>query len=209
MDNTATWQLIHDERARLYDDVKGLTPEQWSSPSLCEGWTVLHATAHVVAGAQQTTGAFVRKFVSSGFRFDALIDRDLRRHHGRGVEGVLEGLRRSSSQTDKPPTPVVTMLGEIVVHGEDIRRPLAISCAVSPVALGACLDLYATMGFPLWSKKNVEGLTLQATDLDWTHGSGPMVSGPGMSLLLTMVGRRAGLDDLSGDGIAELRRRIS
>ena len=51
------------------------------------------------------------------------------------------------------------------------------------------------------------GLTLRATDTDLTVGSGPVVEGPAMSLLLAATGRRAALGELSGPGVAELAKR--
>lgn len=43
---------------------------------------------------------------------------------------------------------------------------------------------------------------------DWSTGSGPVVKGPLLSLLIAMTGRTAHLDELAGDGLAELRSRI-
>jgi hypothetical protein len=48
---------------------------------------------------------------------------------------------------------------------------------------------------------------LRATDSEWTHGSGPAVSGPALALVMAMTGRPAALDDLSGDGVEILRQR--
>jgi hypothetical protein len=53
----------------------------------------------------------------------------------------------------------------------------------------------------------VAGLKLTATDVDWSTGDGPEVSGPAMSLILAMVGRAGALDDCAGSGVEELRRR--
>ena len=50
-------------------------------------------------------------------------------------------------------------------------------------------------------------MTLKATDADWTHGSGPLVEGPALSLLLAATGRKVALADLSGDGVEILRGR--
>jgi hypothetical protein len=49
--------------------------------------------------------------------------------------------------------------------------------------------------------------TLRATDADWSVGSGPVVSGPALSLVLALTGRPTALADLSGDGLAALRSR--
>lgn len=59
------------------------------------------------------------------------------------------------------------------------------------------------------AKRRAEGLTLRATDLDWKAGSGPEVARPLASIILAITGRRAGLDDLSGDGVASLRGRVT
>ena len=50
-------------------------------------------------------------------------------------------------------------------------------------------------------------LTLRATDADWSHGTGPEVKGPILSLVMAMTGRKAADDDLAGDGVATLRSR--
>ena len=60
----------------------------------------------------------------------------------------------------------------------------------------------------LTAKKNANGLKLVATDMDWTPGEGPEVSGPGEALLMAIVGRPQALDELDGHGLATLRRRV-
>jgi hypothetical protein len=57
------------------------------------------------------------------------------------------------------------------------------------------------------SKTRIAGLTLRATDTQWSTGGGPEVSGPVLSLALAMTGRSAALADLSGDGLATLQAR--
>jgi hypothetical protein len=59
------------------------------------------------------------------------------------------------------------------------------------------------------SKNRVAGLTLRASDADWSHGTGPEVSGPILSLVMAMTGRKAAIDDLSGEGVATLRSRAT
>ena len=54
----------------------------------------------------------------------------------------------------------------------------------------------------------VDGLNFSTTDTAWSGGDGPEVSGPAASLILALTARRAGLEGLSGDGVAELARRI-
>jgi hypothetical protein len=69
------------------------------------------------------------------------------------------------------------------------------------------IDFYSGSNVLIGGKRRVEGLTLRATDADWSHGSGPVVEGPAMSLLMATAGRGVALDDLSGEGLATLRAR--
>lgn len=69
-------------------------------------------------------------------------------------------------------------------------------------------DFYKKSNLLIGGKKRVTGLTLRATDIDWATGSGPEVTGPAASLVIGIAGRKAALDDLSGEGLATLRTRF-
>jgi uncharacterized protein (TIGR03083 family) len=207
-DTTATWKLTHSERAALADTLDDLTSEQWSAPSLCAGWSIQQAAGHVVAGAEQTGSSFLKGMVTSGFRFNTFMDRDAHRLGALPPKEIIERLRARTTTTNRPPAPVETMLGEIVVHSEDIRRPLGLHGETPTDAIVGALDLFKNANFAIGAKRRIAGLRLVATDADWSHGAGPEVSGPALSLVLAMTGRAAGLDGLTGDGIAILRTRL-
>lgn len=207
-DNAATWAMIHAERKALAATIEELTTEQWDSPSLCAGWTVGLLAAHVLAGAEQTPGRFLGGMVTTGFRFNALMERDARSRAQLSRQQIVDRLRQRTTTTNHPPAPVMAMLGEVVVHGEDIRRPAGLPGTVADDAANACLQMYTKASFPVGGKKRIGGLRLVATDTGWSYGAGAEVSGPALSLLLAMTGRPAGLDDLSGDGAAELGQRV-
>jgi uncharacterized protein (TIGR03083 family) len=185
-----------------------LTPAQWSRPSLCAGWSVQVAAGHIVAGAEQTSAGFAKGMATNLFRFNTMMDRVARQLGALPPSEIVERLRARTSTTNHPPAPVMAMLGEIVVHGEDIRRPLALDSDANPEAVVACLDMFSKTGFPVGAKKRVDGLRLVADDLGWSHGAGPEVSGPGLSLVLAMTGRHVGLDGLVGGGVTSLRSRM-
>ena len=65
----------------------------------------------------------------------------------------------------------------------------------------AALEVMPGLGGFVGAKKRVAGLRLVATDVDWSHGSGPEVSGPGEAILLAASGRPAGLAELDGAGV--------
>jgi uncharacterized protein (TIGR03083 family) len=106
-----------------------------------------------------------------------------------------------------PPGPVDTVLGETVIHAEDIRRPLGIRHDYPTDDLVRVADFFKGSNLIIGTKRRVAGLTLQATDTDWSHGTGPTVSGPMLSLVMAMTGRKAVLPDLTGDGVATLQQR--
>ena len=208
MDDNQTWALIHAERAATADLLAGLTPEQWEASSLCGTWTVRMAAAHIVTGAEQTKGNFAKRMLANAFNFNKMIDRDARKVAEQPTDELVGRIRARTSTTNGPPAPVVTMLGEVVVHTEDIRRPLGLAGGPSPDATVACLEMYKKATFPIGSKARIEGLRLTSTDVDWTFGDGPEVRGPAMSLMLAITGRAAGMGGLEGDGVETLRSRL-
>jgi uncharacterized protein (TIGR03083 family) len=207
--NDETWQLIHSERAALADTLDTLSEDQWAAPSLCDGWTVKITAAHILAGAEQTGPGFFTGMITSGFRFNAMMDRDARRIGTLEHREIVARLRKRTTTTNHPPAPVKAMLGEVVVHGADICQPLGLPTQSATEATVACLDMYKNATFPVGGKKQVAGVRMIATDTDWSHGVGPEISGPAASLLLVMTGRDAGLESVSGEGVALMRTRMS
>ncbi|MEY2583071.1 MAG: hypothetical protein QOE09_2920 [Ilumatobacteraceae bacterium] len=209
MDDAATWKLIHHERAAMADTLSTLTTAQWTAPSLCGGWSVRETAAHIVLGSEQTAPHFLARMAASGFRFNHMMDRDARSTGLRPTDELIARLRARVTTTNHPPAPVKTMLGEIVVHGDDIRRPLGLTSDTGTDAIAACLEMYKTASFPMGTKKRIDGLRMVATDVGWSHGTGPEVSGPGLAMLMAMTGRAGGLEELSGEGLPTLRRRMT
>jgi uncharacterized protein (TIGR03083 family) len=201
------WPVVHAERRALAEDLAGLTPEQWRTPSLCPGWTVHDVLAHMVATAKETPPAFFAGMVSSGFRMSRFTEKRIARERAGGPAATLAAFRAVETATSAPPGPKLSWLGEAMVHAEDIRRPLDIRHDYPLAAVTAVTEFYAGSNVLIGGKRRVAGLTLKATDTDWTHGSGPLVEGPAASLMLATTGRRAALEDLSGPGLETLRSR--
>ena len=207
MTTAETWDRIHTERSAMADTWEALTPEQWATASGCDGWSVRTTAGHILAAAEQTFPRFYREFIRAGFRFDVFADRAARRLAEVPTDQMVRRLRARTTTTNHPPAPVVVMLGEIVVHGEDIRRPLGITRDVPADTLVAVADNYVRTNVLLGAKRRVAGLGLRATDVGWTHGQGPEVAGPLLSMILAMSGRTDALRDLTGAGVAEMTGR--
>ena len=201
------WIHIHSERSDLADTLDGLTPPQWDTASWCEGWSVHETAGHVVAAAEQTFPNFYKELIGAGFRFNVFTARGVAHMAQVPPDELVRRLRERTTTTNHPPAPVMAMLGEIVVHGDDIRRPLGLSHGSPEPALLAVADSWKSSNLLIGAKRRIEGLRLLATDAEWCHGEGPEVSGPLQSLILAMTGREGSHHDLSGDGLGVLASR--
>ncbi|MCU1685224.1 MAG: hypothetical protein JWQ81_5963 [Amycolatopsis sp.] len=208
MSNHSPWPVIHRERAALADDLADLPSDSWSSPSLCPEWTVHQVLGHLVATAKMTPARFGAKFAGAGFRFDVMVDRGVAYETAATPEQTLEHFRGQANTSTAPPGPVDSWLGEIIVHGSDIRLALGIDHRFSDADVMRIADFYSKSNALIGSKSRVAGLTLRATDVEWTVGSGPEVTGPILELVMAMTGRSAVLPRLSGPGVDTLGARV-
>jgi uncharacterized protein (TIGR03083 family) len=207
MRSEETWKFIHGERSGMADTLGSLSSEQWSTLSWCQGWSVQDTAGHILAAAEQTPLNFYKELLMAGFRFHVFTDRAAKRLAGIGPDELVRRLRARTTTTNHPPAPVMAMLGEIVVHGEDIRRPLGLDHQSPEPALVAVADSWKNSNLLIGAKRRIAGLRLRATDTEWSHGDGPEVSGPLVSLILAMVGRKQVHPDLAGDGLVVLSNR--
>ncbi len=205
---TDLWTLVAVERGALADDVAALMPEQWASRSLCPDWTVRDIVAHLTAAASTSPGAFLGQFAKAGFNFDKYANDGRARRLGADTDATLAGFRAVQGSQTSPPGPKPTWLGEIVVHAEDIRRPLGIAHSYDPEAVRAVADFYKGSNTLIGAKNRIAGLALKATDQDWSNGTGPAVEGPLLSLVMAMTGRKAHVEDLTGEGVERLGTRF-
>jgi uncharacterized protein (TIGR03083 family) len=201
------WPLVHAERAALASDLADLTGEQWAAPSLCTGLTVREVLAHLTAGASLNPARWLAGVVRCRFDFDRQVAMRLAEQLGATPAETLERFRRVVTSTTKPPVPTLAMLGESIVHAEDIRLPLGIRHDYPITTLTRLAGYYQGSDLPVLSKRRSRGLRLAATDGPFTAGSGPLVSGTTLGLTMAMAGRTAYCGELQGDGAATLRDR--
>ncbi|MGW4021183.1 maleylpyruvate isomerase family mycothiol-dependent enzyme [Streptomyces sp. NPDC005009] len=204
---TGVWPLIRAERAALAADLAGLTDEQWATPSLCDGLTVREVLAHLTAGASLNTVRWLAGVIRCRFDFDKQVAVRLAEQLGATPDETLGRFRRVVPSTTKPPLPAIAMLGETIVHGEDIRRPLGIRRDHPIGVVTETAEYYRGTDLVVVAKGRVGGLRLVADDGPFATGSGPLVSGPTLALIMAMTGRAVYCDDLEGDGVELLRGR--
>jgi uncharacterized protein (TIGR03083 family) len=203
------WPLVHAERAALAHDLAGVTDENWQTPSLCAGLTVREVLAHITAGASLNPLRWMAGVIRCRFDFDRQVAMRLAEQLGATPAETLARFRRVVTSTTKPPLPVVAMLGEAIVHAEDIRGPLGIRRTYPVATLTRTAEYYLSSDLPVSTRSRATGLRLAATDGPFDAGSGPLVSGPILALVMAMAGRAAYCDELNGDGVASLRSRCA
>ena len=201
------WSVVATERGALADDLAELDDDAWETRSLCEKWTVRDAVAHMIATAEMTPPKFLGKMIRSGFNFQKMTAKEIADKRGASPAAELKHFRAVRDRRTAPPGPKTSWLGETIVHSEDVRRPLGIEHTYPMEAVVAVADFYKGSNVLIGSRDRIEGVTLRATDADWSYGFGPAAEGPMLSVLLAMTGRKAALDDLSGDGVTTLRQR--
>ncbi len=207
MNAAETWKYIHAERATMADTLSELSTEQWAAPSWCGQWTVRMTAAHILVAAEQTPGRFYLQLLQAGMRFDTYAERTAQALSALAPLDLVTRLRARTLTTNRPPAPAIAMLGEIVTHGGDIRMPLGLKHRPDDAALVAVADNYSRTNLLIHAKKRIAGLRLIATDADWSTGTGQEVTGPLLSIILAMSGRRQACPDLAGEGVTTLASR--
>ena len=200
--------LAEQERADLAALLRTLTPAQWAVRSLCPDWTVRDVALHIVSYDELTAPGLVATFLRGGLRVGSVNEVALARYRDLATDDIISLVERHQ----RPRGLTSGFKGGIAltdgtIHQQDIRRPLGLLREIPEHRLVPVLDF--SLGAPtLPSKRNSKGLRLRATDLSWSHGDGPEVTGPGEALLMAVAGRPDALDQLAGEGVSVLADRI-
>ena len=98
---------------------------------------------------------------------------------------------------------------DVLVHGQDIARPLQRERPTPPEHVVIALE-HALSSRWYGARKRFVNMKLQSTDIEWTTGTGPkLIVGPTMDLLLVATGRPTAIENLSGPGIDDLRNKLT
>jgi uncharacterized protein (TIGR03083 family) len=199
-----------DEMLDLAERLAVLDNEQWNSPSLCAQWRTRDVLAHVTAGAEGAfgVGPIFRGMLRHGFNYNRWVAADGQVRGQQDPAVVLKALRNAAANRKTPPggRPVRGLM-HVLIHGQDMCRPLGIKRDLPEAHLVPVADFVKDDVHIFGAKKRIAGLKLTATDMDWSHGNGPEVTGPAEALVMMMAGRLVALDDLSGEGKAALLTR--
>ncbi len=210
MDKAGVWRHIHAERAALATTLAALPEDDWSHDTLCAGWTVHDVAAHVIAtpqiGWSEVAGMSVRNL---GRGYNTMIFREVKRISARETRAsILADYERYAASTDRVPiTTTVEPLIDVLLHHQDIVRPLGMTRAMPPEAAAVAADRVRRLSFLMGTRRLLRSVRMVATDVDWTCGSGPTIEGPIQELLMLASGRQPDRSLLTGDGLAEVPTR--
>jgi uncharacterized protein (TIGR03083 family) len=198
------------ERLGLADDLADLTPDAWSTPSLCPGWTVHDVVAHLTLSTRQSVPWTLWRVARAGGDLErAFADMARERAAAFRPAELLVQLREMAGVDRRlAMSGELDPLNDLLVHSQDIAIPLGRRRDLPVERALPCLRHVWAAPF-VGAAKRFAGLRLRASDADWSAGEGPEVCGPVGALLLAANGRVAGLGACDGDGLATARGRFA
>ncbi|MDQ4051103.1 MAG: maleylpyruvate isomerase family mycothiol-dependent enzyme [Actinomycetota bacterium] len=209
MPDDAYWQLMAQQRHDLATFLEDLTPQQWDAPSLCSAWRVRDVAAHLALTPQVSRGRMFRAALRAGGNPHRVAAETAIRHASRPTEEILREIHEHAERRDLPwPLDGRNVLFDLLVHTQDMLRPLGVDRPMPTEAARMALDRVWEIGWPFRARRRLHGVGLRATDTDWTAGDGPEVAGRTEDLLLLATGRtEAATERLSGPGVGALVSR--
>ncbi|GGP91743.1 maleylpyruvate isomerase family mycothiol-dependent enzyme [Streptosporangium pseudovulgare] len=195
------------ERGEQAELLAALSPEQWDAPTLCEGWRVREVVAHTTMPFRASLGRTLLELVKARGDVNRMADRCARRDAAElPPERLLASLRDNVAHPWTPPGGGVGgALSHDVIHGLDITVGLGLDRRVPPERVAMVLAGMRPKNIAFFGT-DLTGVRLQATDIDWGHGTGTPLRGLAQDLLLVVCGRRLPPGRLTGEPAARFSR---
>lgn len=172
----------------LADLLASAPAETWDAPSLCEKWQVRHVVAHVTMPARLTPEQFGAEMAAAGGDFTVLSDTVAARDASLPLADQLDALRSPLLHAWQPPGGAAGALNHAVIHSLDVTVALDRPTVASGEAVVAVLDQLTAADGALFGV-DLTGVRLEATDTDWSWGSGNAVRADSGLLVALLSGR--------------------
>lgn len=205
--------LLWAESRDIASFLDDLDDADFDKDCLCDGWRVRDVVSHMIVGHTTPMLQMMRLLARYGFNvpkgslrgsivYGSAHSPDQLRAawHEVADEHVRVGISKRLSTEE--------LFVDHMIHHQDIRRPVGATRIIPEERLVAALDAMPALGGFVKSKQRMKGLRWTATDVDWTFGAGPEVTGPAEALVLLSSGRPAPIAETSGDGVSTLRTRL-
>lgn len=200
------WEITAKARSDFADLLDSLTEEQLNGNTLCENWTPMDVAGHLVSFVELGLPAMMFSMAKAGFNVDKAWKANAAKYKEMGRDKISATLREKAAKSAPIPTfSAGVSFTDVAVHTQDVRRGLGLEGSLDDRVLRESLDWATTHKQRKIhvDPKDIEGLRLEATDMDWSWGEGALVSGPAEAILLA-INRRDMSAELTGDGVAKL-----
>lgn len=195
--------VISAHRRALAAALDHLTPEQWRGESLCAGWTPAHVLAHQTMPFRISTEEFMAGLSRCGGDFTTFSDEVAAADSALSPADLVSSLRCNADTPWSPPGGgLVGALSHDVIHGLDICWPLGLEYDIPSRALALVLDSLTSQGSQSLFGFPLAGITVTATDLDWSAGAGAELCGRARDLVPLLAGRRIPRERFGGAGVS-------
>lgn len=175
---------------------------QWDTASLCEGWRVREVVAHMTMAARYPEEEFLAELRRYDFDFGRLSNEIASRDAGLPAGQLVADLRSETMQHWAPPGGGYRgALNHAVIHGLDITVPLGLPRPSPDETIRIALDDLTSGGVHERFGVSIAGHELQATDLDWSYGSGTPLRGTAGDLALVLCHRTLPPGRITGDAL--------
>ena len=201
MTNDADLQpAVAAEFQSLADLLDSATDAQWDTPSLCAEWRVREVIAHMTMAARYSDDQFMAELRRCEFDFGRLSNEIASRDAELPASELVANLRSDVMQHWTPPGGGYHgALNHVVIHGLDVTVPLGVPRRSPDDTIRIILDDLTEGDVHEHFSTCIEGRSLQATDLDWSYGSGPALRGRAEDLALMLCGRTVPAGRIEGD----------
>ncbi len=181
---------VATEYLALADQLDTLSDAAWDTPSLCEGWRVREVVAHMTMPVRYSTEQFMAELTECEGDFTRLSNRIASRDAELPTSTLVANLRDDTLHEWTPPGGSrLGALNHAVIHGLDATVPLGLKRGAPEESVRVVLDGLTAGGAHEYFGFDIEGAELQATDMDWSFGSGTPVRGSAADLALHICGR--------------------
>jgi uncharacterized protein (TIGR03083 family) len=200
IDDTTIQPAVAAEYLALADVLSSTSETAWNTPSLCEAWSVREVIAHLTMPARYDQDAFMAELRARNFDFGHLSNEIAARDAQLATEDLLANLRAEVLLHWVPPEGGHHgALNHVVIHGLDVTVPLRVHRLPPDETMQVVLDDLARGGVHAHFGTVITGRRLEATDLDWSYGSGPGLRGMAGDLALVLCGRTIPPGRLEGE----------
>lgn len=174
----------------LADVLASLPEPDWDTPSLCEGWRIREVVAHMTMPARYSEEDFMAELRECEFDFTRLSNLVASRDAVLPVGDLVGNLRDDVMKHWTPQGGGFHgALNHVVIHSLDVTVPLGQPRSSADEAIRIVLDDLTQGGGHAHFGTDISGKTYRATDIQWSFGSGPVVSSAAQALAAHFCGR--------------------